>query len=243
MVRTFLAQSKKVQGVADGGVSTICLRTNQSSSDMKKSLRDFFRGPSSRIQLAIGSVAASLVVILAMQNCSRPYGLDKAEYTPPAEAILTSVQSLDGKTLTNEREFKMTLAYPYAEEVYITADAENRVGSWEPLHSPQTFLLEGDDSTKQIFIKFRNFNKRESDWAEMNVTLDTTAPVLSYSTVPPTITRNQDLNAELSVTDNLSGVEKIECRVDAEAFAVCTEVIQRSALGDGEHMKIGRAHV
>ncbi len=207
---------------------------------MKKMRSAIFRGPTSYVWMGTSTLLTGLTIV-GMQNCSQPYGLDKSEYTPPKEALTNSVQSLDGKMITSNREFKMALAYPYAEEVYISADEKERLGVWEPLRSPHIYQLEGDDAIKSLYIKFRNFSKRESDWTELHVTLDTTAPTVDWVDLPASPSNQSEVSLGLSANDNLSGVDKIECRVDEEPFAPCTGPIVRAGLEDGQHQAEVRA--
>ncbi|MGE0763324.1 MAG: hypothetical protein AB7N80_08600 [Bdellovibrionales bacterium] len=65
---------------------------------------------------------------------------------------------------------------------------------------------------------------------------DATAPVVLVSSAPPDFTNQQTFAISFSVTDNLSGVQAVECSYDNAAFGPCTSATSSSmTLNAGAH--------
>jgi large repetitive protein len=64
---------------------------------------------------------------------------------------------------------------------------------------------------------------------------DTTLPIVTVSTQPALVNNMNTAQFQFNVMDNLSGVEKIECSLDAAEFAVCAPPVKLTALLAGYH--------
>ncbi len=176
-----------------------------------------------RIVSQIGISFAAIVLIVAWQNCNQPSKLTIAEYSPTIDDTNSSLSINDGAIYTTTKNLKLNLVYPYAKEVFITTDPESLKGEWQALQSPQPYVLEGADEMKTLYVKFRNHYKKESEWMVQTITLDTAAPSIDFNKVPATITALEVAEFNMNITDGVSGVAKIECRINSQQFRSCKE--------------------
>jgi hypothetical protein len=77
--------------------------------------------------------------------------------------------------------------------------------------------------------------------AERQFFVDKVPPVASIVDKPTNPTRSMSANFTFSATDARSGVQGIECKLDAEAFATCNSPKDYTGLLDGDHTFFVRA--
>ncbi len=200
---------------------------------MKKTfagLHRFFRFRQIYLLLLCGVLSS-----IFWQNCSQPASVAEIEYQHAPDDLAKATAGDNTEGVRSDPNLKLNLVYEFAREVLIVLDKEDVSTPWVPLENPQPYVLPAPDGPKTLYIKFRNFNKRESDWIEMHYVLDTTAPEVTFGSSPATLTPRSDAEFQLNVTDNVSGVAMVECRRDTIAFASCPEVVNLTDLADGPH--------
>jgi hypothetical protein len=182
--------------------------------------------------------ALYLSFISALFACGQPYAVT---VKPPVEdpAVLAdSITVNEGATLTNSSTVTLKLKKQYADKMYVTMTDGCTAGSdWEPYAETKTVSLSGPDSMKLIYVKFRNKGGTESACFSTSITLDTQAPVIQIPVKPASLTKAQDVEFVLQATDNLTGVDRLECRFNSEAFTACSAgTIKRSNFADGSYV-------
>ena len=118
-----------------------------------------------------------------------------------------------GAILTNSRD--VSLAVSASEDPYqmiISENSDFSEASWEIYSTTKAYALSDDDSTKTVYVKFRDEAENESAAASDNITLDTTAPVTTISPAPDSYNSVQEIS--LSAQDAISGLDKIYYTTD-----------------------------
>lgn len=92
-------------------------------------------------------------------------------------------------------------------------------------------LVDGDYTLK-VLAETHSGLKSEAVWV---FRIDTTAPVVQISSKPPGITNQTTAGLIFSIAESSSGLEKVECALDAAAFAACVSPVYLNALAVGNH--------
>jgi hypothetical protein len=84
--------------------------------------------------------------------------------------------------------------------------------------SPKAYTL--TDGTKSFYVKASDAAGNVSGVARLDLVIDTVAPVIAITSTQSTT--NLSGNITFTITENGSGINKIQCSLDSSAFASCT---------------------
>jgi hypothetical protein len=84
--------------------------------------------------------------------------------------------------------------------------------------SPKAYTL--TDGTKSFYVKASDAAGNVSGVARLDLVIDTVAPVIAITSTQSTT--NLSGNITFTITENGSGINKIQCSLDGSAFASCT---------------------
>ena len=84
--------------------------------------------------------------------------------------------------------------------------------------SPKAYTL--TDGTKSFYVKAQDAAGNVSGVARLDLVIDTVAPVIAITSTQSTT--NLSGSITFTVTENGSGINKIQCSLDSSAFAACT---------------------
>jgi uncharacterized protein (DUF1800 family) len=84
--------------------------------------------------------------------------------------------------------------------------------------SPKAYTL--SDGTKSFYVKASDAAGNVSAAARLDLVIDTVAPVIAITSTQSTT--NLSGNITFTITENGSGINKIQCSLDSSAFASCT---------------------
>lgn len=178
-------------------------------------------------------------VTLNFSNCSKV----AFEASPEAEVLKLSVDGgtiqLDGgNEFTRSLEVVATLNHNSAEEMYVTESSScSTGGQWEPYSAFKRWQIKSGNAEFKLYAKFKEKagSALESDCSSDAIIHDDVAPLIVMPISLPTFTKETVVNANFSVSDNLSGVDTIQCRKDSGIYEPCSQSLAMSALTEGNH--------
>ena len=91
------------------------------------------------------------------------------------------------------------------------------------------------NSSHNFRVQARDSAGNLSNIGQFNWTVDTMAPILSFSQTPQASTTSQIANFIFSATDSGSGISFTRCSLDNAAFTNCTSPVSFTALAVGNH--------
>jgi large repetitive protein len=150
--------------------------------------------------------------------------------TPPAVVISDSPAALNNQ-LTSQVSFTATDSGGGTVGGFV---CKLDSGSYAACTSPYIDLLMPGPHTLQIkaFDSAGNYSSGES----VSWTIDTTAPTVSISSYPASITNSQNVSFSFSGTDTGGGsIAGYQCSLDSAAFSTCTSPSHFSSLVEGSH--------
>lgn len=193
-----------------------------------------------RLYVVSAATVAFGFITLNFSNCSKvafealesPGELDQLGYAQG------SISIDGGNQYTRNSEVVATLNHASAEEMYVTDVPDCATGGdWEPYANFKRWTLNTTNQEVRLYAKFREKagSSKESDCSEDSIIHDNIAPFILAQGSLPQFTNLQNLNLNFQVTDNLSGVQLIECKKDQGNFEACTVALALQGLGEGAH--------
>lgn len=151
----------------------------------------------------------------------------------------------EGAEWTTDSQVMLQLQGGYAREMFISSDAECQTGQWEKYRRTKPWKLTQHNEDAQVYVKYRTQHKSkgiESECVSDSIRHDAIAPVVEFRN-PKNVINNQSQNdVKFLVTDNFSGIEKVECSLDGQAYVICDRLFQATDLDEGEHILQVIAH-
>jgi hypothetical protein len=186
-------------------------------------------------------------LLVGFQNCDRPYNLnlENPNQTSNSSASTKEVVINDGASLTNDAHLKFKLSSPYAQEVSITSDPECR-GSWQAFAKQITKTWNEGDGVANLYVRFRNFRKEESECFSASITIDTTPPQVSLINPVNLVDSSHNPTFTVKAIDLISGLADQECLVKKKSepmksFSPCGGLVPLSGLDDDTYQFIVKA--
>lgn len=193
-----------------------------------------------RLYVISAATVSFAFVTLTFSNCSKVAfeAFDAASEVDQFGNTSGSIIIDGGNQFTKHLEVVATLNHGSAEEMYIT-DVPNcsSGGEWETYSSFKRWHLKSTNQEVKLFAKFREKvgTSQESDCYEDAIIHDNIAPFILAQNNLPQYTNLTNLNINFQVTDNLSGVQLVECKKGQGAFETCTVAMALQALTEGAH--------
>ncbi len=95
-----------------------------------------------------------------------------------------------------------------------------------------TNLIDGNHLARIVLITTANIRIEK----EFSFTKDAAAPNINVSSTPGSLTSSKSVNFAFTVTDSISGVSRISCKIDSEAPVDCSIGFSKSNLSEGDHI-------
>jgi parallel beta-helix repeat protein len=186
--------------------------------------------PASYASLLEGSHSFSVKAIDATGQSSAAANYSFViDITKPSAPVVSSNQ------LNPTKSTSLNLTFNSTDSSGVTKyECKLDAGSYAVCVSPQAFS--GLSSASHVFT-VRATDKAGNVSAEgsYSIVIDTVAPVVSITSQPASSTQSTSASFSFSVTDALSGVNLIECQLDAQAYANCSSPQAYSNLAVGTH--------
>jgi hypothetical protein len=121
--------------------------------------------------------------------------------------------SVSGPAVSNSAQVELLLEAPAGTQaVQASSDPLFRDAAWQPYSEWQPYRLADHDGMQLVHVRFRDGNGRSSLAYQQRITLDRQPPTGSVQ-----LLSGQQVRAEVSASDNLSGVEAMEVQVNSGA--------------------------
>lgn len=172
--------------------------------------------------------------VTGVDNCGNSdffeFSLRVAE---PIKGLSITINNND--LFTKTTNVGLQLSATGANQMYVTNDPQcSGGGSWESFKASRTWTLGHRNQLTHVFVKFKNADV-ESPCISDDITEDDLPPVAAFATTPPALSNSSTANFDFNVTDNLSGVKSIYCKIDQKPFQICGAHKTFSSLADGQH--------
>jgi len=186
--------------------------------------------PQAYSSLAEGSHSFAVKAIDASGQSSAAANYSFAvDVTAPSAPVVSSNQMNPTKSTSLNLTFNSTDASGVAKY-----ECKLDAGFFTACVSPQAFS--GLSSTSHSFV-VRATDKagNVSTEGSYSIVVDTVAPVVTISSQPASSTQSTSASFAFSISDALSGVNLIECQLDAQTYASCVSPQAYSNLAVGSH--------
>jgi hypothetical protein len=196
----------------------------------------FFKKHHNRAALLI----LTLIPLGLFQNCSdvnfQTVPMTKAEIDMQIPAMRIN----NGAEYTKDANVLVQLYCYGGKEMYVTNDSTCAAdGVWEPFRTERGWMLNQQNQGAAVYAKFKRINKygveELTECVSANIVHDNVPPVIAYNSGPDALSREVSGRIEFSVSDNLSGIEKSECKLDAGLFGPCENAFELMSLNEGSH--------
>ncbi len=179
--------------------------------------------------------------LLSFQNCGHNFEAVKSTATQPTSSQLTSPSIVLTKGPTNANTSSVNFQFQVTSDPGVTI---NQIICH--VLSSGTDLVSGDcksgsysasslnEGNYSFQIQVTTTAGVQSSFSQ-NFTIDMTAPTVNLNSLPAMVSANQTPSIGFSSTDNLSGVAKVTCMIDAIAISNCLSPYIPSPLGAGPH--------
>lgn len=189
-------------------------------------------------------IAAIGVVAIGYTNCSKvnfettdPGSLSNA--LSENEITTAAVIINNGAEATNKLEVGLILESDSATEMYITNTSDCRTdGQWETYAKRKTWKLATANKSDVVYAKFRktvNDKVIESECVSDAILHDNIPPVIAVHRPAGSLFNLNQMQIELSIVDELSGVGIVTCDSDDTLKSVCGGGISTLAISEGLH--------
>jgi alpha-tubulin suppressor-like RCC1 family protein len=179
-------------------------------------------------------IFCGLPTLLFFQNCSSSFKvMPLPEKVDPVVFSVPQIEFIEPVTLSNSVDYTATFKVNSSAALNSTKCALNDGPPQDCSTLSITYpaLADGDYilqvNTETIFGVKNN--------ASLMFRQDTALPIITVSTQPAILNNMNTAPFLFAVMDNLSGVEKVECSLDAAEFAACASPVNLTALLVGNH--------
>lgn len=181
------------------------------------------------------SLSLALATVFLFQNCGSS-GFDSQSSQGKLDLGVPEIHMpVPLPTLTNERDitanFEIRSSQPFIVKTATCTVDSLASADCSQLNFNLTDLSNGDhkleisaESTSGVLVGPTSFVFR----------VDGTRPVVAFSTPPPAVS-GRNVIVSFVATDNLSGVEKIECALDSGIFETCLSPVTLTNMTEGRH--------
>lgn len=206
-------------------------------SYLKKSVKNPIKKPIVARLFFLGTATALLT--LSFQNCGKFSAKSASELSAsslaptttesnsdpnPADAFSVPTLSLATavKSLSNSRNLNLQLVLNTDHRTTVTSVTCQLDGAAKVDCSSLSFnsagLVDGDHSLR---VEARDSTGQTATPLIISFRIDATAPIVQVSKTPPGIVGSGSVQFIFSALDNLSGIERVECSLDASTYVAC----------------------
>jgi mono/diheme cytochrome c family protein len=194
----------------------------------------------------VSTFGSLLGIILMFQNCGKGFEaktipiagiLESGSTAPdaplsfPELIVLTSVPAdLNSKSLVIQLKANID-SRAQIQKMSCQLD-QNPVQDCSSGQFSLSALTEGDHT---VAINLEDNKSQKANEVKVLFKVDTLAPVVTVSQAPQAVSGNGNAAIEFTAVDATSGIKAIQCALDANAFADCTNPVNISGLADGTH--------
>ncbi len=145
-----------------------------------------------------------------------------------------------GAKYTNDTDVLVQINVYGGQLMYLTTDPTCQSGSnWENFSAERSWILPKENQPSTVYGLFKRLTTRgapvETECMEASIIHDGIAPVVKLSQTPDEFTQSGDGLFKFDVTDNISGVEKVECKMDNGSYAPCDLAVSQLNMAEGQH--------
>lgn len=180
---------------------------------------------------------AALSIPLSFQNCGSQYKLATGESDLASLAALAvpQIQFSAVPAAYNTRQVVLTFSIPNIEADKIKS-VSCQLGTLAATDCLQKSIVLNDlqDGDYQLKVVVETTAGIKSELAQL-FRVDATAPVITVINKPLAVTNQTNSQVSFGTTDNLSGLNQVECSFDNGAFAACLSPVLNTALAQGAH--------
>jgi hypothetical protein len=181
-------------------------------------------------------------VVLSFQNCSQ--GFNSGNEKMLSLSVLAPQISVSAKpdALTSFRDVSVlfsVISNPVAKIAQISCSVDDSAPVDCMDHVDMTNLADGDHT---VGISASDTLGNQSEVYTVNFRVDATAPTVMINSGPSAVTGSANASIEFSATDNLAGVDAVECEIDDAGYAPCESPLDFTNLAEGAHVFKVRAH-
>jgi hypothetical protein len=188
-------------------------------------------------------LVAGTLGLFTYQNCQKAnFG---AEAVGSEAFLRTSLLEINrGAQYTNDAGVQLRIEAPSAGEMYITNDPTCETGgAWEAYRPNRSWTLTALNNKATVYAKFKQ--AKDSQFLgciNASIIHDNIAPKVEILTRPGAFAKAGLANYEYRGTDNISGVERLECRVDGTlGWTACENLKAYPNMAEGNHETFVRA--
>ena len=189
------------------------------------------------VYLSIGSTC--LILAIGFGNCSR-VAFDVASTAPLAQQLGNQDGAIlinNGADYTNLSDVTLSLMTTNGKEMYVTNDPTCASGgTWEPYTKFRPWTLSAKNAEVKVYVSYRE--------SATSIPGGCVNDAIIHDDIPPSVnvvkdisgfTNNANVPFEFNVTDNLSGVDHVDCTADRDWSTGCNSSIKVHNLKEGAH--------
>ncbi len=189
------------------------------------------------IPVYLSLTTACLVLTIGFSNCSK-VGFDAAVTDSSSTTLSTkggAVLINNGNLYTNDQNVTLSLL-ANSKEMLISNDQDCSTGNWETYGSFKQWTLSSQNAQAKVYAKFREkAGGQETDCVSDDIIHDNIAPVIDIAKDISGFSNKANVAFEFSATDNLSGIDAVDCSTDATWTTGCNSAVKMHTFTEGGH--------
>lgn len=191
-----------------------------------------------QLPVYLSIACACLILTFGFSNCSRVgFKFDApSELASQLSANGGGIVINNGAAFTNKAAVQLALVTGNGQEMYVTNVPNCEAGGqWEPYKEFRSWTLVTLNGTAKVYVKYRETKtSTPSDCFEDAIVHDDVAPLVNITPLSG-YTNNANVSFEIMASDNLSGVDVLDCKADAAWPTACQAGIKVHMLSEGNH--------
>lgn len=190
--------------------------------------------------------ALVFIPLSAFQNCS-DVGFKELALSSEEVAQMTDWMTINnGAKYTNDMDVLVQIHVYGGKQAYLTTDPTCETGGeWQTFQAERSWDLVVPNASSTVYGRFKRVTTRgvpmTTECIEASIIHDGVAPEIKFTEKPAEFTQDGNAVFKYDVTDAVSGVKEIECKLDGDAYGPCEQVVTKANLLEGQHRFTVRA--
>ncbi|MDZ4660475.1 MAG: hypothetical protein SGJ18_02530 [Pseudomonadota bacterium] len=195
-----------------------------------------------RASLPWSLLGVILIVLGFFQNCSK---VNFAKNDVQSTSSILSVPKISiegGSPFTKKLNVTIDISASSYSEMFLTNDPDCAGEPiWSPVKSSEDWILLNAEQSNSVFAIFKSDDGRVSLCTSAGILHDSIAPVGDFTVSPKAFLNVQSASLEYYAEDLGSGLDKLECKLNAGPIDTCSSVSQLLFLPEGVNTLYYRA--